>query len=193
MKVSSLYFCHKSILTVAEHSLERLGIKTIDLYQIHIPYIPLKGAIKAFDELGDNEKIRYIGVSNFGIKRLKKVQTLTKHEIVSIQVSYSLAELKPEEKLLLYIKETGIKIIAYSPLGQEMVTGKYSYKNRLKHKGWRQINKLFSPENLKRSKSLLNKLKTFGKKYGKTPTKIALNWLISNNSVIVIPGAKNLE
>ncbi|MHA1386729.1 MAG: aldo/keto reductase [Candidatus Helarchaeota archaeon] len=192
-KVSPFHLRYSSVKKACKRSLERLGIKTIDLYQIHWPnpLVPTKSTIKALDELVDEGKIRHIGVSNFGVGRLKKAQELTKYEIVSNQVSYSLANLEIEEKLLPYAKESGVKIIAYSPLAQGLLTGKYTYENRLKHKGVRRINKLFSPTNLKRAEPLINKLKEVAEKYSRSAAQVALNWLISDKDVIAIPGAKS--
>ncbi len=194
-KVFLHHMTTKGVVKAAQRSAERLGVKTIDLYQIHWPnpIIPLKGTIKALDKLVDEGKIRYIGVSNFSMKRLKSAQALTKYEIVSDQVGYSLAKLNPEKELLPYVQETGVKIIAYSPLAQGMLTGKYTYANRLQHKGWRRMNTLFSPGNLKRAEPLLSKLREIGEKYGKVSAQVALNWLISNASVIAIPGAKSVQ
>jgi len=89
-------------------SLKRLQTDYLDVYLIHWPnpLLSTRRTIKALDELVDEGKIRYIGVSNFSIGRLKKAQELTKHEIVSNQVSYSLANLKVEEKLLPYVSNS---------------------------------------------------------------------------------------
>lgn len=192
-KVMPTHLRYSSLKRSAERSLDRLGIKTIDLYQIHWPntLIALKDTIKAMDELIDEGKIRYIGVSNFSKGFLEKAQSLTRHEIVSNQVSYSLAKLDVEKDLLPYIENAGMKIIAYSPLAQGFLTGKYTPESRLKQQGIRQMNQLFSVENLKRAEPLINKLREIGEKYEKNAAQVALNYLISNDSVIAIPGAKS--
>ncbi|MFX0135283.1 MAG: aldo/keto reductase [Candidatus Hodarchaeota archaeon] len=192
-KVAPYNTGYRSLKRSCDRSLTKLGIKTIDLYQIHWPnpLLSTRRTIKALDELVDEGKIRYIGVSNFSIGRLKKVQELTRHEIVSNQVSYSLANLKIEEKLLPYCKESGIKIIAYSPLAQGLLTGKYTPENPLRSLGVRRINNLFSPRNLKKAMPLINKLKEVGEKYNRSAAQVSLNYLIADDSVIAIPGAKN--
>ncbi|MFX1451582.1 MAG: aldo/keto reductase [Promethearchaeota archaeon] len=192
-KVAPYNTGYRTLKRSCDRSLNKLGIKTIDLYQIHWPnpLLSTRRTIKALDELVDEGKIRYIGVSNFSIGRLKKAQELTKHEIVSNQVSYSLANLKVEEKLLPYCKESGVKIIGYSPLAQGLLTGKYTPENPLKSLGVRRINNLFSPTNLKKAMPLINNLKEIGEKYNRTAAQISLNYLISDDSVIAIPGAKN--
>ena len=194
-KVSPHHLRYRSLKRSAERSLNRLGIKTIDLYQIHWPntLISLKVTIKALDELVDEGKIRYVGVSNFSKGFLNKARALSKHEIVSNQLNYSLAKLDVEKNLLPYAKEAGVKIIAFSPLGQGVLTGKYTPEKGLTYKGVRAINILFSPQNLEKLQPLINKMKEIGENYGKTPAQIALNYLISDDSVITIPGAKNEE
>ncbi|MHA1271725.1 MAG: aldo/keto reductase [Candidatus Helarchaeota archaeon] len=194
-KVFLTHLSYSKVLKACEKSLKRLNVKTIDLYQIHWPnpLFKLKSTIKALDKLVDDGKIRYIGVSNFNEKRLEKARSLSKHEIVTDQVRYNLLCLRSEKSLIPYCKDNDIKIIAYSPLAQGLLTGKYDIKNRLKKKGARRTNAWFAPPNLKKATPMINKLKEIAKKYDKTPAQVALNWLLSNNIVFVIPGAKNTK
>ncbi|MFW9996553.1 MAG: aldo/keto reductase [Candidatus Odinarchaeota archaeon] len=179
----------------ARKSLDRLGIKTIDLYQIHWPnpLLPLGRTLRHMEDLVDQGKIRYIGVSNYSTKLLDKARgKMKKHEIVSSQVNYSLIKLGAEKSLLPYARKEKITVIAYSPLAQGFLTGKYTVDNPAP-KGVRGMNSLFSKGNLKRAAPLLDALRSVAETHGATTAQIALNYLISADHVVAIPGAKNSD
>lgn len=191
-KVSPWHLRHGSVLKAAEGSLRRLGIKEIDLYQIHFPnpVIPIKSTMEAMGRLVKEGKVRCIGVSNFSLSRLKKAQgALTSSEIVSNQVRYNLLQRSIEKDLLPYATRERISIIAYSPLAQGVLTGKYGPHNPPRD-GIRSSNILFSPENLRRALPLIEVLKEIGDRRGKTIAQVALNWLLREPTVVAIPGAK---
>ncbi|MHA2297988.1 MAG: aldo/keto reductase [Candidatus Hodarchaeales archaeon] len=177
------------------NSLRRLGIKTIDLYQIHWPnpVLPLGKTLRHMEDLVNQGKIRYIGVSNYSTKRLKNARSkMKKYDIVSNQVNYSLIKRGPENSLIDYARKEKITIIAYSPLAQGFLTGKYSTNNP-PPKGIRGMNLIFSKGNLKRAEHLLNLLRIIANKHEATPAQVALSYLIRDDRVVAIPGAKNLE
>lgn len=159
---------YDDVLRSAEKSLKRLQIDVIDLYQVHWPnpHIPLSETMKAMEKLVLDGKARFIGVSNFSVKLMEEARAaLSKIDIVSNQVEYSLLSREVENDILPYCEREGITLIAYSPLGRGNIF------------------------NDPRSKIL----REIAKKYNKTPAQVALNWLISKNPVVAIPKAINLS
>ena len=170
----------------------------IDLYQVHQPwgFSSEVAEMKAMAELVHAQKIKQVGVSNFSAKLMRSAwETLQKSGInlVSNQVQYSLLQRKIETNgILETAKELGITIIAYSPLAQGLVTGKFhDNPELLKNIGWRKYSSQFKPEGLEKSRSVTEAVKKLAVKYQATPSQVALNWLInfSGDTVVAIPGA----
>ncbi len=192
-KVWPTHATYNGVIKACERSLKRLNVKYIDLYQIHWPnpIIPISQTMRAMEYLVKQGKINYIGVSNFSLKQLIKAQECLKSEqIVSNQVKYNMIEREAESELLPYAEKEGITIIAYSPLAQGLLTGKYNPYNIPKDTV-RRINILFDKPNLEALQNLIQLLRDIGSKYGKTPGQVALNWLIKRREVVAIPGVKN--
>ncbi len=192
-KVSAWHLRYSQVLKAAESSLRRLGVKAIDLYQVHFPnpLIPIKSTMRAMEHLVRDGKIRYIGVSNFGVKRLRAVQeVLVSSEITSDQVKYNMLQRTVENSLIPYAQKQGISIIAYSPLAQGLLTGKYGPGNP-PPRGVRTFNTLFSPRNLRAAVPILDTLRGIAQGRGKSVAQVAMNWLLGGPNVIVIPGAKD--
>jgi len=167
-KVLPTNFRYEDVIKACERSLKRLKTSYIDLYQLHWPNtsIPIRETMKAMERLVDEGKIRYIGISNFSVEEtVEAMNSLSKYEIVSNQVEYSLLVRDIERDLLPFCNKNKITVIAYSPLARgELLKGKY-YDFLLK----------------------------IGKKYGKTPAQVALNWLIIQENVVAIPKALSKE
>ena len=175
-------------------SLKRLGVRSIDLYQIHWPdpwsQVPLRETMKALESLQRAGKIRHIGVSNFAVRDLEEARShLSRTDIVSNQVRYNMLQREIESEVLPYCKREGIGILAWSPLGKAVLTGKYHATKRPKDLV-RKEEDLFKPVNLKRSAPLVAALRKIAKARGKTPAQVALAWLRRNRNVVPIPGAK---
>ncbi len=169
-KVWPTHFRYEKIIRACDLSLERLGRKYIDLYQLHWPNpkVGMDETMRAMEKLVDDGKIRHIGVSNFSAEQLARAQSsLKKYDIVSNQVEYSILARSYEKELLPYCQKNGVTLIAYSPLGH----GKF----------FRQDN------------NAMSLIRNLAEKYGKTPAQIALNYLISRNSVSAIPKAGSVE
>lgn len=169
-KVSPNHFRHDELINSCNASLKSLGVKQIDLYQLHWPNhsVPIAETMHAMEELVDEGKIRHIGVSNFDVKELQAAQeSMKKYEIVSNQVEYSiLVRDIVNDGTLDYCAKNKITIIAYSPLARGAIfTPKYS--------------------------SMLEKLEQIGRLHKKSPTQVALNWLISQKEVVAIPKASD--
>jgi myo-inositol catabolism protein IolS len=194
-KVSPFNLSHRGVMKAAERSLRRLGIDTIDLYQIHFPnpLFPIQNTMKAMKKLLKQGKIRSVGVSNFNLKKLKDAEeALAPIELASNQVKYNLLDREIERELLRYARTEKITIIAYSPLAQGLLTGKYKSDTR-PTSFIQAVNPGFSSRNLTRLAEVNRALSEIAKAHGKTPSQVALNWLISKENVVAIPGVKNAE
>jgi aryl-alcohol dehydrogenase-like predicted oxidoreductase len=149
--------------------------------------------MKAMEKLYDEGKIRAVGVSNFAVRDLEEARSILSHaEIVSDQVRYNLINRQIEEEVLPYCSREKITILAYVPLAQGALTGKYSEDFKPTDQV-RKDNKAFSDHNLREIAGLLKVLQGMANKRGKTVAQVALNWILSHPGVIPIPGAKNAE
>ncbi|MEI8004750.1 MAG: aldo/keto reductase [Bacteroidota bacterium] len=178
--------------------IEALNPYPIDLYQVHQPwgFSNEKSEVSAMAELLAQKKIKYIGVSNFSANKMKSAwETLDKKGIplASNQMPYSLLNRKIESSGVMEMaKKLGISIIAYSPLAQGLVTGKFhDNPDLLKNIGLRKHTSLFKPAGLEKSRPVINLVKELALKYNVTPSQVALNWVINyhGDSVVAIPGA----
>lgn len=177
-----------------ERSLKRLGVREIDLYQIHWPspwdQVPLRDTMKALEKLQRRGKIRHIGVSNFAVRDMEEARAhLSRTDIVSDQVRYNLLQRDIEAEVLPYCKKEGIAILAWSPIGKGVLAGKYHANNRPKDPV-RSEEDLFKPENLRAATPLVKALQRIAKARGKTPAQVALAWLRRHPNVVPIPGVK---
>lgn len=182
-----------SVERAADRSRRRLGIDVIDLYQLHFPspLVPIGRVVRAMEKLVAKGKARYLGVSNVGVGGLRRArEALASEDIVTDQVHYNLVRRKPEAGLLATAKEEGVTLIAYSPLEQGLLTGKYA-RDTAPRDLVRSLNFRFSPGNLHRVEPALDTLRRVADKHGVTPAQVALNWLVASGPVLPIPGAKN--
>jgi aryl-alcohol dehydrogenase-like predicted oxidoreductase len=170
----------------------------IDLYQVHQPFSfsGERAEMTAMAELFNRKLIKSIGVSNFSAKKMENSWKVLKEygiPMASNQVRYSLLDRRIESNGVMDMaKKLGITIIAYSPLAQGLVTGKFhDNPGLLKNIGFRRYTPLFKTEGLEKSRPVINVLKKLAIKYNVTPSQIALNWLINFNgdTVVAIPGA----
>jgi len=179
----------------------RLGAYPIDLYQIHMP-TSFSGIPQQMSELAkliESGQIRHAGVSNFSAAQLETAhRELNRrgHALLSNQVRYSLLDRRIERNGVLdTAKRLGVTIIAYSPLEQGILTGKFHENPEMvkSRQGPRKYMKAFRPEGLARTQPLVDLLREIGTNYGATPSQVALNWLVSysGESVVAIPGASS--
>lgn len=187
-----------NIINNFDERIKALSPYPIDLYQVHQPwsFSGEKNVMKAMAGLLERKLIKYIGVSNFSAKKMKNAwETLDKKGIslASNQVIYNLLNRKIESNGVMDIaKKLGISIIAYSPLAQGLVTGKFHDNPQLlKNIGFRKYSSQFKSEGLRRSLPVVSLVKEIAIKYNVTPSQVALNWLIHYNGeiVVAIPGA----
>ena len=179
-----------------EMTLSRLGRDWIDLYQHHYPNARLSIS-RLMDFVADAVeagKIKAVGVSNYSAEQMREAHAaLAKREIplASNQVEYSLLNRKPEVNGIMdACRELGITLIAYSPLAGGRLTGKYSAQNRPSG-FFRRILPQYNRKTLDEMQPVIKLLREIGERYSKTPSQVALQWLIENPLVIPIPGAKN--
>ncbi|XP_034702705.1 uncharacterized oxidoreductase At1g06690, chloroplastic [Vitis riparia] len=187
-------FGRQSVITALKDSLCRLGLSSVDLYQLHWPGI--WGNEGYIDGLGDAVEmglVKAVGVSNYSEKRLREAYEKLKKRgipLASNQVNYSLLYRLPEENgVKAACDELGVTLIAYSPIAQGALTGKYTPGNPPTGPRGR----IYTPEFLGKLQPLLNRIMEIGQNYDKTPTQVVLNWLICQENVVPIPGAKNAE
>jgi len=132
-----------------------------------------------------------VGVSNYSLARWRLADAALGQPVVSNQVSFSLAQIKPLADLVPFAERENRMVMAYSPLAQGLLGGKYDENNR--PSGVRAANPLFGTENLRRIAPLLDTVKQVAQSYGVKPAQIALAWLLSLPQVVVIPGASSVE
>lgn len=194
-KVHGANLRYDELQRAASSSMKRLGVDEIDLYQIHWPdpweQIPLKETMKALEKLYTEGKIRAIGVSNFAVRDLEEARSLlSRTDIVSNQVRYNFLQREIEEEVLPYCRKNDITILAYSPLAQGALTGKYD-RGHLPKGDIREENKLFAPRNIEQIEKVNAVLSSIARRHGLSASQIALSWLLANQMVVPIPGAKN--
>lgn len=176
-------------------SLTRLQRSSIDLLQHHFPSgrISIPKLMNLMADAVEAGKIKAIGVSNYSAEQMRLAHAeLAKRGIplASNQVQYSLLYRKPEvDGVLDACRELGITLIAYSPLAQGALTGKYSAET--KASGLRRFLPSFNRKAMEAVQPVLELLRQIGGRYGKSPSQVALRWLIENETVLPIPGAKN--
>jgi aryl-alcohol dehydrogenase-like predicted oxidoreductase len=175
-----------------EASLGRLGRSTIDLYQHHFP---ARVSIRALmEEVAEAGKVQAVGVSNYSAEQMRQAHAALSERgipLASNQVEYSLLQRRPEVNGVLdACRELGVTLIAYTPLAGGMLTGKYSTTNRPAG-FYRRILPRYRRKALEAMQPVVQMLTEIGDRYSKTPSQVALRWLIENPTVLPIPGAKN--
>ncbi|AXN45526.1 General stress protein 69 [Mycobacterium marinum] len=174
-------------------SARRLRLDRIPLYQIHQPnpVVPDSVIMPGMRELLDTGRIGAAGVSNYSLARWKKADAALGRPVVSNQVHFSLAHPGPLDDLVPFAERENRIIIAYSPLAQGLLGGKYGVDNR--PTGVRAVNPLFGTENLRRIEPLLQTLRAVATDVDAKSAQVALAWLISLPGVVAIPGASSVE
>jgi aryl-alcohol dehydrogenase-like predicted oxidoreductase len=178
----------------ARASAQRLGVDRIPLYQIHQPnpVVPDSVIMPGIRSLLDSGDIGAAGVSNYSLERWQKADAALGRPVMSNQVNFSLARLGPLKHLVPFAERENRIVIAYSPLAQGLLGGKYGVDNRPPG-GARAMNQLFGTENLRRVEPLLQTLRDVAAEVGAKPAQVALAWLISLPNVVAIPGASSVE
>lgn len=196
-KAGPINIGYKEMKKACDKSLERLQTDYIDIYLLHWPwcYYPAEESAKAIEELIEEGKIRYAGVSNYQNPLVEELQSYLKDiDIITNQLSYSLVSRSIEKEILPFSLKKGIQVTAWSPLESGFLTGKYNENSKFEEKDFRNKLALFqNKENFDMTKPLFDLMGTLVEKYEASISQIALNWILKNEKIIPIPGAKSIE
>ncbi len=189
-------FRSQDVADAVTASLKRLKMPSVDLYQVHFPFPSLLSQECLMNALADEVeqgRIKAVGVSNYNAEQLREAHRLLARRGVPLavnQMRYSLITREIETNgVLAAARELDVTILAYSPLAQGLLTGKYTANNP--PTGARSLDRRFQAAGLRQLGPVLDKLTALSEKYSKTPAQVALNWLICQPGVIPIPGVKN--
>jgi len=177
-------------------SLARLRRSTIDLYQHHFPArrMSIPTLMQQLADAVEVGRVRAVGVSNYSAEQMREAHAALADRgipLASNQVEYSLLHRQPEvDGVLDTCRELGVTLIAYTPLAGGLLTGKYSAQNR-PGGFFRRILPRYRRKALDAIQPVIGLLSGIGDRYSKTPSQVALRWLIENPVVLPIPGAKN--
>jgi len=182
---------------VEEHgrlSALRLGVETIDLYQVHWPNpaVPIASQMDGMRRLQDSGVVRNAGVSNFSVKRWEAAEAALGRPVLSNQVQYSLLSAKPGSSVVPYAQSHDRLVIAYSPLAKGLLGGRYGVDN-LPSGTARTMDPLWLKENVARAVPVIETVRRIADAHSATPAQVALAWLIHHPNVVVIPGASSVE
>jgi myo-inositol catabolism protein IolS len=194
-KVFANHLKYQQVIEACNRSLQNLKTDYIDLYQIHWPagtfnseIVPIEETMKALNLLKEQGKIRAIGVSNFSGAQLAEAATYGR--IDSLQPPYSLFWRQVENDAVAYCVKNHISILAYSPLAQGLLTGKFAFGDQFDPADNRSKNKLFQGENFERAQQALDKLRPIAERHHCTLAQSALAWLIAQPQTNAIAGAR---
>jgi len=175
-------------------SLKRLGVEHIDLYYLHRvdPDTPIEETVDAMANLVKQGKVRHIGLSEPSPATVRRA--LKVHRLAAIQTEYSLFSREPEDEMLPLLREVGIALVAYSPLGRGFLAGRFSKPEDLSSDDWRRGNPRFQGENFAKNLQLVAHLRELAGRKGCTPAQLALAWLLTrHDNVIPIPGTSSMK
>ena len=182
------------IREVAEASLRRLNIDTIDLFYQHRvdPSVPIEDVAGAVQELIQEGKVRHFGLSEAGVQTIRRAHAV--QPVTALQSEYSLWWREPEEKTFPVLEELGIGFVPFSPLGRGFLTGKIDETTTFGSGDFRSSVPRFTPEARKANRALVDLLEGIARRKGATPAQIALAWLLAQKPWIVpIPGTTKLH
>jgi aryl-alcohol dehydrogenase-like predicted oxidoreductase len=185
-----------SIRREVEDSLRRLSVDMIDLYQIHWPPDPDSSALEegwsTLANLKREGKVRWIGVSNFNVKQLRRAQAIA--PVTSLQPPYSLVHREIEDEILPFCLREGIGVIVYSPMASGLLTGAMTRERlaRLPQDDWRRAHADFNEPNISRNLELVERLREIAQRHDRSVGEVAVAWTLRNPAVTgAIVGARN--
>jgi aryl-alcohol dehydrogenase-like predicted oxidoreductase len=176
-----------------EGSLKRLGTDHVDLYYQHRmdPKVPIEETVGALGELVAEGKVRHIGLSEASAETIRRAHAT--HPITAVQTEYSLWSRDVEDTVLPTLRELGIGLVAYSPLGRGFLSGRFKSPDDLRDDDFRasEFQPRFHGENLERNLQLVAKVEELASEKGCTPAQLALAWVLAQgDDVVPIPGTK---
>jgi len=197
-KVFANHLKHDQVFNACHRSLKNLQTDYIDLYQIHWPSgsfgtreVPIGETMGALNALKEQGKIRSIGVSNFSCRQLQ--EAVAYGQIDSLQPPYSLFWRHVEKDAMPFCIENNITILAYSPMAQGLLTGKFGSDHQFAKGDIRAQNRLFQPDAYRRVQEALAKLRPIADRKGVSLGQLALAWVIAHAQTCAIAGARNAD
>jgi aryl-alcohol dehydrogenase-like predicted oxidoreductase len=182
------------IREVADASLTRLGVETIDLFYQHRvdPDVPIEDVAGAVKDLIQAGKVRYFGLSEAGVQTIRRAHAV--QPVTALQSEYSLWWREPEAEILPALEELGIGFVPFSPLGRGFLTGKISETASFDSSDIRSTLPRFSPQALQANQALVDLIATVAARKDATPAQVALAWLLAQKPWIVpIPGTRSVQ
>ncbi|TQM09316.1 aldo/keto reductase [Pseudonocardia kunmingensis] len=183
-----------SIRTAVDGSLRRLGTDHIDLYYQHRvdPDVPIEETVEALSELVAAGKVRHIGLSEASAATIRRAHAV--HPVAAVQTEYSLWTRDPEVDVLPTLRELGIGLVPYAPLGHGFLTGRIRSLDGLDAADWRRTNPRFTGDNLTRNLRIVDEVREVAVDVGATPAQVALAWLLAQGDGIApIPGTTRVD
>ncbi|HXY44369.1 MAG TPA: aldo/keto reductase [Acidimicrobiales bacterium] len=178
----------------AEGSARRLGIAEIDLYQLHWPNpaVPLRLQMEGMRQARSRGLVRNVGVSNYSLARWQAAEQAFGDTVLTNQVRFSLVDRRPlASGMTAWAAEHEHLVMAYSPLAQGLLSGRYDADHR--PGGMRANQAAFLPDNLARAAGLISTLRRLAADHDATPAQVALAWVVSHAGVVAIPGASSVS
>ncbi|VVJ19589.1 Oxidoreductase [Amycolatopsis camponoti] len=182
------------IRVAVEGSLRRLGTDHIDLYYQHRvdPDTPIEDTVGALTELVAEGKVRHIGLSEAGPTTIRRAHAV--HPLAAVQSEYSLWTRDPEAEVLPVLRELGVGLVPYSPLGHGFLTGTIRSLDGLDADDWRRTNPRFTGGNLELNLRIVDEVNAVAAEAGATPAQVALAWLLAQGDDIApIPGTTRID
>lgn len=183
----------KHIRAACEHSLRRLKRESIDLYYLHRrdPHVPIEDSVGTMQELMTEGKIRAIGLSEVSPATLRAA--CAESRVAALQIEYSLTERVAEQNVIPVALEHGVTIVAYSPLGRGLLTGRFTTELDFSDTDFRpRVHPRLYGDNLKANAQLIDRFGEIATEIGLPPSSVALAWLLSRGEhVIPIPGTRS--
>ncbi|OMI89784.1 aldo/keto reductase [Streptomyces sp. M1013] len=183
-----------NIHTAVDGSLRRLGTDRIDLYYQHRvdPDTPIEETVGALSELVEAGKVLHIGLSEAAAATVRRAHAV--HPVAAVQSEYSLWTRDPEAEVLPTLRELGIGLVPYAPLGHGFLTGDIRTLDGLDAADWRRSNPRFTGDNLTRNLRIVDQVREVADEVGATPAQVALAWLLAQGDGIApIPGTKRVD
>ncbi|MCB0858259.1 MAG: aldo/keto reductase [Solirubrobacterales bacterium] len=177
-----------------DESLTRLGLDHVDLYYQHRVdrTVPIEETVGAMSELVEAGKVRYLGLSEASVETIRKANEV--HPISALQSEYSLFERGLEEQVLPVLRELGIGLVPYSPLGRGFLTGRFRSEADFDSADFRSHDPRMSKENFRRNLTIVEAIEELASTHDVTPAQMAIAWVLAQGSdVVPIPGTKKIS
>jgi len=176
-----------------DRSLRRLGVDDIDVYYLHRvdARVPIEDTVGAMADLVQQGKVRHLGLSEVSAATLRRAHAV--HPIAAVQTEYSLFSREAEDDLLPALRQLGVALVAYSPLGRGFLAGRFRKLEDLAADDWRRRNPRFQGGAFERNVVLADRIRELAAATGYTPAQLALAWLLTREDVVPIPGTSSVE